>query len=554
MTAPARTTAARRFAETSCPAPTHTLRDFRENLAPGPEAPTRARGGGARRITAIHLPRLAIERYLRWRARQNDPLPDDLPFALATEGPHGPVVHATTRAAEAEGVTRGARVVDMRALCPGLKVEFADEAGDTMALQRLMLWARRWCPWTAVDGPDGLVMDTTGSDHLWGGEAGMLRAIETDLSRLGLSADLATAPTHGAAWALARFGGVRAICPEEALRRQTAGLPVRALRLDAETLLLLTRLGLKTIGDLAAVPRISLARRFSREAPARNPLIRLDQLLGRLPEPVAAPDDPPRFLAQARLVEPVEDPVPHLPGLAEALCRELAAAGYGARRVTLTLFRTDGEVATASVTLARAARDPAHLVRLFDGRLDRLDPGFGFDLLTLGADLAEDLAAIQTRLDGRAEDGAALARLVDRLTARLGPGAVRRPVLTESHLPERRETWRPALSPGGPPPAPLPRPRPPRLFDTPEEVRVVYAVPHGPPAQFVWRRLTHRVTRFAGPERIAPEWWRDAPGTRLRDYYRVETHRGLRVWLYREGHLEDGRGGEPRWLVHGVFP
>ena len=92
-----------------------------------------------------------------------------------------------------------------------------------------------------------------------------------------------------------------------------------------------------------------------------------------------------------------------------------------------------------------------------------------------------------------------------------------------------------------------------RLFDHPEEVHVLYAVPEGPPAQFVWRRQTHRVARYAGPERIAPEWWADRPGTRLRDYYRVEDHLGARFWIFRSGRDGDGRGGPPAWFVHGVF-
>ena len=90
-------------------------------------------------------------------------------------------------------------------------------------------------------------------------------------------------------------------------------------------------------------------------------------------------------------------------------------------------------------------------------------------------------------------------------------------------------------------------------FVPPTEIRVLYAVPEGPPAQFLWRGQTCRVARWAGPERIAPEWWADRPGTRLRDYYRVEDATGLRLWLYREGLAGDGRGGAPRWFVHGVF-
>ncbi len=82
---------------------------------------------------------------------------------------------------------------------------------------------------------------------------------------------------------------------------------------------------------------------------------------------------------------------------------------------------------------------------------------------------------------------------------------------------------------------------------------MLYAIPEGPPAHFIWRRQTLHVTRHAGPERIAPEWWRDRPGTRLRDYFRIEDESGLRLWIYREGLVHDGRGGLPRWFLHGIF-
>lgn len=505
-----------------------------------------------RRITAIHLPRFAIERWHRWAQSQHDAPPEDIPAALATEGPHGPVIHATNRAAEAEGVHIGARVVDMRALCPNLIITFADIAGDQRALDKLMLWARRWCPWTATDGADGLILDTTGSDHLWGGEAAMLRNMEERLSTLGLSANLAVSPTQGASWALARFGGVREVCTPEALARRMSNMPVRALRVTGETVQLLNRLGLKTIGDLAAVPRISLARRFSRAALAENPLLRLDQMMGRLAEPINASDDPPQFAVQANLAEPVQDPTPHLPALCKDLCAGLIKAGFGARRLRVTVFRSDGEVSHVDVATAQPNRDPAHLLRLFDDKLERINPGFGFDLITLGATVAEVMPAQQPGLAAKGDNGTDVARLLDRLTARLGAQAVRRPTPQARHIPERAEHWTPALHTTPHSQSPRTR-RPVRLFDHPEEVRVLYAVPEGPPAQFVWRRITRRVVRYAGPERIAPEWWQDMPGTRLRDYYQVEDQLNHRLWLYRHGVLGDDRGETPRWFVHGVF-
>jgi protein ImuB len=517
----------------------------------------------ARRILSIHLPRFAIERWRIATERRGDPVPDDLPVALAAEGPHGPVIHAASRAAEQAGIRRGIRVVDARALLPGLRLDHADPGADRAALHRLMLWSRRWCPWSATDGTDGLLLDTTGSDHLRGGEAALLAEIEGRLAGLGLTARTAIAPTPGAAWALARFGGAtpRAICTPADLAARMAPLPVQALRLTGDTVLLLQRLGLATVGATAAVPRISLARRFSRAPLPENPLLRLDQMFGRLAEPLDSPDDPPRFAVELSLAEPILDPVPHLPALAAGLCDRLARAGFGARRIALTLYRSDGEVTGAEVATSAASRDARHLVRLFDGRLDRLDPGFGFDLMVLSATVVERLPDGQPRLEGRGDAGTGLAALVDRLAARFGPRTLNRPRPQGSHIPERAEARLPAMTappatatgqdaPCGPDPAPE---RPLRLLDPPEEVSVIYAVPEGPPVQFIWRRVTHRITRFGGPERIAPEWWQDRPGTRLRDYYRIEDHRGRRFWLYRDGILGDGRGAPPRWFLHGIF-
>ncbi|MGJ8623178.1 MAG: Y-family DNA polymerase [Yoonia sp.] len=486
--------------------------------------------------------------------RQGNAPPDDVPVVLAREGHHGPVIHAANRAARMDGIHVGSRVVDMRAICPALQVEYADPAGDRAALDRLVLWARRWCPWTVRDGEDGLILDTTGADHLWGGEAAMLVEMETQLSLLGLTARLAVAPTWGAAWALARFGPVRAICGPDEAYFKLGPLPVTGLRLDAPTVLLLRRLGLKTIGAVMDVPRLSLTRRFVKAGLQANPLLRLDQAMGKLAEPVSSVDAAPVIRAQARLAEPIFDPTPHLPDLCEDLCAQLKTAGLGCRRLHLAVYRTDGDVSHIDVATSAPSRDAGHLLGLFRDKVTAINPGFGFDLITLAAGATEPVAARQNTLEGGAGDDLHLTQLIDRLSAKFGPRAVTRPVLRQSHVPERAEAQLAALAQAPAAQGPtLTKERPLRLFDHPEEVRVLYAVPEGPPAQFIWRRQTCRVARYAGPERIAPEWWKDRPGTRLRDYFKVEDQTGRRLWLYREGLHEDGRGGDPRWFVHGCF-
>jgi protein ImuB len=95
--------------------------------------------------------------------------------------------------------------------------------------------------------------------------------------------------------------------------------------------------------------------------------------------------------------------------------------------------------------------------------------------------------------------------------------------------------------------------RPLRLFARPEPVEAIAEVPDGPPVRFRWRRGLHQVAIVEGPERIAMEWWRDDRGNKLtRDYFRVESKEGARVWLYREG-LYGREIAHPRWFLHGLF-
>ena len=486
--------------------------------------------------------------------RDLDAPPDDAPVVLAVDGPHGPVIHATARGAEAMGARIGQRVVDARAAAPDLIVAWGDPSGDAALLARLALWVRRWGPYAAADGADGLVVDTTGADHLFGGEAAMLADMEGRLANAGLSSRLAVAPTRGAAWALARFGPVRAVCHDPAA---CASLPVAALRLSPDGARTLARLGLKTVAALSDVPRSALMRRFARGREA-EPLVQLDRLWGRLPEPVAPAGAPDPARAVIRLAEPVQDPTPHLPDLTRALCAGLARRGEGARRLRLTLFRVDGEARWIDQRTARPTRDAGHMVRLFDGKLEGIDPDMGFDALLLEAE-AERLDAAQPDLAGEVDQTEALAQLIDRLAARLRH--VTRPVPRDSHVPERAQALVSALQDA--PVAALDRPpRPPLVLETPEELRVLYAMPDGAPMRFRWRGQTLDVARFAGPERIAPEWWADRAGTRVRDYWRVEDAQGRRFWIFREGLHGDKRGlrdetgawrdAPPRWWLHGI--
>jgi protein ImuB len=287
-----------------------------------------------------------------------------------------------------------------------------------------------------------------------------------------------------------------------------------------------------------------------------------------------------------KLEEPAthpEAPGQALERLIPDLVQQLQRRHLGARRLTLIGYRVDGTMAVASVATAIPSREPKHLQRLLADKAAVLDPGFGFDAFALQADWAESLASAQDSLVGEPSGEREVARLIDRLSVKLGPDKVRRPQPFESHLPERASGWVSAISSpsllgegdrrrrwrgpvavanpstiqssldGPPPRASSGRIRPQRLLDRPEAIAVVYATPEGVPRRFVWRRAVHNIARVEGPERIAPEWWRERSTARLRDYYRVEDQAGRRYWIYREGLIGDGRGGLPEWYMHGLF-
>jgi protein ImuB len=502
-----------------------------------------------------------------------------VPVVLTVEGTHGLIIHAVTKAAAERGARTGARLTDARALDPALVAIPADPAGDAALVHRLARWAGRWSPLVEVDGADALRLDVTGVAHLFGGEEGLVEDVRARFAVLGFSIRVAIAPTAAAGWALARFGPSSRTASlsrplpqgEQDLVEQLAPLHVSALRLDADTVRTLERLGLKTVGALIDMPRLALERRFRGE----DVVDALDRALGRKPEPLtAAPADPPPRAA-LRLEEPATHPEAAsqaLQRLIPDLVRQLQERHLGARRLSLHGFRVDGSVAAATVATAIASREPKHLARLLTDKAAALDPEFGFDAFALIADWAEELGAAQESLVEEPSGSQELARLVDRLTVKLGPAAVRRPQTEESHLPERASGWVNAIHPlplagGGRgeglsssnTPSPSPSrlregsSRPQRLLDRPEAIDVVYATPEGVPRRFRWRRSVHDIARVEGPERIAPEWWRQPSSTRLRDYYRVEDVTGRRYWIYREGVIGDGRGGAPNWFIHGLF-
>jgi len=489
--------------------------------------------GIQRRVVSLWFPRLASDRVLRHR-------PLDGPFALTLKQSNANRLYCLNTEATHQGLHQGMSHSDARAFCPRLQTARADLLQDQRFLQILRRWATRYCPWIGIEGRDGLVLDISGSAHLFGGEDGMLSDMRARLMRAGLTVQIGLADTRGAAWGLAHHG--EGVAPPGDILPALQNLPVAALRMDEKTSTALTRLGLRKIGELAAVPRAPLTRRFGPDV-----LMRLDQALGQQPEEIMPLADPPHYGVRMTLPEPIgliSDVMAGTQRLLTRVCAKLKAQEMGARVLMITLRRVDQDYQEVELRLARPMRDPHRILPLFERGLAEVDAGFGIDQLRLEAIQVEPLPAqqvthVSTGRKGQLED------LITRIGTRIGLENIQRFLPADSHIPERSFIIAPAAYSVPANGWTCSNPRPLCLFP-PEPIAA--SGPH-PPKRFRWRRMFLTTGRATGPERIAPEWWLEDDNWRsgLRDYWRIETTQGRRLWLFYTPQ-------NPGWFVQGEFP
>lgn len=546
-----------------------------------------------RRILSLWFPRLGAERLIRAaRGLHSGPL------AVVAEQSNMQVITSLNTEAQAAGLRVGQPVRDAHAMCASLITRPRNAPAEAAFLTALRRWAGKFSPWVAEEAPDGLIVDLSGCAHLFGGEEALLSVLETDCADMGLSVQMGIADTLGAAWALARYAGQEAtsdrngdaISQEARATRARAGkrrhwtkggaapqvmalgggariaapgqaygalspLPIAALRLEDQVVAQLNRLGLRRIGDLLGQPRASLARRFG-----RGLVLRLDQAMGSAPEPVSPARPPHHFAVRMTLPNPiglVEDVMAAVDRILPTLCTKLEEKGRGVRTLRLEAHRADQAAEVIEIGLARPTYDKNRIRPLLEMKIDKIDAGYGIDMLRLEAIQTEPIhartiaghAEARRVARNRLEGNTAVDDLTAKLGARVGLDAITRRHPAASHIPEKTaQTLAAAWSePARDWPAP-PRPRPLQMWQ-PEPVMA----PETPnvPCTFRWRGRDWQLAQATGPERIAPEWWLDDPNWRsgVRDYWVVVTEQGERLWLFY------GHGGtmSAGWFCQGQF-
>jgi len=473
----------------------------------------------------------------------------DKPFVFAVPDHGRKVITAANPVAEAGDVTCGMVVADAKAILPELEVIDETPGRNLRLLMALGEWCIRYTPVTAMDAPNGLLLDVSGCTHIWGGEREYLKEVVNRLRSKGYDVRGGMADTVGAAWAIARFGRITPLIDPGEQATALLALPPAALRLDPAIVEKMQKLGLRTISSLLQLQRSALRRRFG-----PGLLLRLDQALG-VEEEILQPIIPIEpYATRLPCLEPIRTATGieiALQQLLEMLCLRLKEEGKGIRTAVFKGYRVDGKLEQITIGTNRASYYIHHLFKLFALKIATIEPALGIELFTLEATKVEDVSHLQEALwAGKSGlDDESLTELLDRLEGKLGTGIINRYLPQEHYWPERSVKSTPKLDERPSIPWRRDRLRPVRLLPNPEQIEVSAPIPDYPPMMFVYKGKRHDIHKADGPERIEREWWLDAG--EHRDYYYVEDKQGRRYWLFRAGHYTGGHTGQ--WFIHGFF-
>lgn len=459
----------------------------------------------------IHLPRLAIE------TASND---DGIPAAIFEQAGPRRVVICANAAAQAQGIQAGMPETQAQSLLPTLQFISRRAHNEQATLQRLAAWAMQYTSFVHIPGPPPepgagrLWLEIGGSLRLFGGESAIVDRITSELAILGYTVQTGVAAQPKAAALRARAPGSDGI----------EDLPTSLLELPPSTLEVLQASGLRRIGDVLALPRVALGRRFGTEC-----LEYLARLTGETQDPLKAFQPPEHYSARVEFAaEVATNQALRFPlrRLVDELAGSLRGLDAAVLHIALDLEHAEDDPTPIRLRPAQPIRDPEQWLALIEERLARVRLAVPVRALRLSTGRYLAFTPRQGELfETQSHQAEALSHLLDRLRARLGDEAIGYLRTVDEHRPDHASQL--ALEPDSEPSAQrvTRARRPVWLLDTP------------PP-------LTTPPELLAGPERIESGWWQ---ADLRRDYYLAQASDGRRLWIF-----HDGRKPE-HWYLHGLF-
>jgi protein ImuB len=334
------------------------------------------------------------------------------------------------------------------ALARGLKLLASDAARETQAFEAMALALLTYTPKVSLADAHTLLLEVGSGLRLFGGLRSLLSRVSATVAEFGYTARIACAPTAWGAWLLAqahahacRQGRRWHVVKETSLERVLDGLSVSLLPVEAAHRDAFARVGCTTLADLRQLPRAGVVRRFGSSL-----LDLLAQAYGTRADPRESFRAPASFHAQLELPSRVEN-ADALLFAARRLIVQLAgwlSAHHAALSSYILLLehelasRHAPKTSNLRVAWAIPSRDADHLIWLLREKLNQTVLVAPVIELKLVADqVSEHAGQADTLFPMPASDGESIARLLERLSARLGPENVLQMSMQDDHRPER---------------------------------------------------------------------------------------------------------------------
>lgn len=389
-------------------------------------------------------------------------------------------------------------------------------------------------------GAGRIYLDASGLEGLFGDEPRLGARLRDAAAAAGVEIRVGIAESRIAALAAARLGPGVTIVERGGDAASLAPAPLSLLDLPEETATRLSRWGLRTLGELAALPTAGLFERLGGDG------VRLQRLArGEDPRPLVSWRPVPLFEESASLewgIETLEPVVERLRELAARVCARLGAAGLAADGFEWTCRLGDGRVHEGALTPAVPITDAESVGGLLRLALEARPPRGVVEALAFRARPVR-LAPAQESLTDRSRPAPrVLTATLNRLVALVGADAIGAPALLDTHRPD-------AVALTAYPPHPAPTPSSPRgegpalalrRLRPPAPASVTLA--SGRPVAVRSGRLTGRIVAGVGPWRVSGEWWSPRPW--LQDEWDVELADGTLCRLAHDGSA---------WRLEGIY-
>jgi len=488
------------------------------------------------------------------------------------------IVMRACRYAQAAGIRIGMAVPLAQSMAPQVSIHAFDAVRDFHWLCRLAHWALAFSPLIAIDTDllhaykaktlafassvnFGLILDITGTERLHGGDHNLAQLLLRRFLKRKIEAQIAVAPTIGAAWALSRYADsaitlVSSDATAAGLKQALSPLPPCALRISEQISTGLHELGITTIGQLMGLPQQKLGARFGAAL-----INRINQALGHCNETLHFAHFKQPFSASRRFEIPLtshESIKLTILALLKRVFEDLLHAGKVSSSFVIEAIALQQDNSpfkiSKELSLHHAGQDLPHLNSVIQPLLESFLAPQGICFISITARLTQKHRATQTDFSKPERvSNDAIDSLLDHLTVQLGQDSVMNVSLEPAYEPQRAvRYYRAGEAPAGTSPAAsaLYAERPSYLFNNPEPVSAVALLPDSPPAQIRWKGQTLRVVHGIGPERISKPWWQKILSKQrvldAHDYFRVQDQHGRWLWISRNK-------SSLRWFVHGMW-